>query len=190
MPWQLVSSAHGSMAAGYQPPVKRLTHLKSRREGGWQSSTNFVVLCLLFTRTPLPLPLPSITNSSPALSSTLNYTHLSPSSILHFLHPPSPPFHYKHLSLSPFLHPLLLTTLPLPLLHTTLPLLHYKQPSLLLSLLLQPLLSPVELEKTKAAVTEFGRRGGDGEKLQEKLLERAKTHDNWVGSFVWHHLWR
>ena len=46
---------------------------------------------------------------------------------------------------------------------------------------LQPLLSPEELEQTKATVKEFGREGGAGEKLQQALLERAKNHENWVG---------
>ena len=43
------------------------------------------------------------------------------------------------------------------------------------------MLSPEELEQTKAIVKEFGREGGAGEKLQKALLERAKNHENWVG---------
>ena len=45
----------------------------------------------------------------------------------------------------------------------------------------QPLLSPQELEKTKAVVKEFGREGGAGEKLQQALLEKTKNNDSWVG---------
>ena len=45
----------------------------------------------------------------------------------------------------------------------------------------QPLLSPQELEKTKAVVKEFGREGGAGEKLQQALLEKTKNSDSWVG---------
>ena len=44
----------------------------------------------------------------------------------------------------------------------------------------QPLLTAEELERTKGVVTEFGKPGGTGEKLQEILVERAKTHNNWV----------
>lgn len=67
---------------------------------------------------------------------------------------------------------------PLLLSHTLL-----SPPSfLLLPCSLQPLLSPEELEKTRAIVKEFGREGGAGEKLQQALLERAKNHENWVGA--------
>ena len=44
------------------------------------------------------------------------------------------------------------------------------------------MLSPEELEKTRAIVKEFGREGGAGEKLQQALVERAKNHENWVGA--------
>lgn len=55
----------------------------------------------------------------------------------------------------------------------------------LLSVIVQPLLSEEEMEDTRKAVAEFGRPGGEGEKLQEKLLEKAKINDNWVScSFV------
>jgi len=47
----------------------------------------------------------------------------------------------------------------------------------------QPLLSPEELEKTKAVVKEFGREGGAGEKLQQALLERAENHENWLSEW-------
>ena len=46
----------------------------------------------------------------------------------------------------------------------------------------QPLLSTEELENTKAAVKDFGREGGAGEKLQQALLERAESLENWVGA--------
>ena len=45
---------------------------------------------------------------------------------------------------------------------------------------LQPLVSKVELEQTKALVAEFGRPGGVGEKLQKLLEKRAEEKDNWV----------
>ena len=44
----------------------------------------------------------------------------------------------------------------------------------------QPLLSAEELHQTRSVVAEFGKAGGLGERLQQKLLERAKTHENWV----------
>ena len=82
---------------------------------------------------------------------------------------------------SPLLIPLPYSpSLPFPLLlsRTLLPLL-----SLLpLPCSFQPLLSPEELEKTRAIVKEFGREGGAGEKLQQALLERAKNRENWVGA--------
>ncbi len=46
---------------------------------------------------------------------------------------------------------------------------------------LQPLVSKVELERTKALAAEFGRPGGIGEKLQKLLEKRAEEKDNWVG---------
>ena len=52
---------------------------------------------------------------------------------------------------------------------------HMKQ-----SLPLQPLLSKVELERTKALAAEFGRPGGVGEELQKLLEKRAEEKDNWV----------
>ena len=45
----------------------------------------------------------------------------------------------------------------------------------------QPLLSPQELEKTKAVVQAFGRERGAGEKLQQALLEKTNNNDSWVG---------
>ena len=45
---------------------------------------------------------------------------------------------------------------------------------------LQPLVSKVELEQTKALAAEFGRPGGVGEKLQKLLEKRAEEKDNWV----------
>jgi len=45
------------------------------------------------------------------------------------------------------------------------------------------LLSPEELKKTKAVVKEFGREGGAGEKLQQALLERAESHENWLSEW-------
>ena len=45
---------------------------------------------------------------------------------------------------------------------------------------MQPLVNNDEYQKTLLAVKEFGKPNGIGEKLQRKLEERAKTHDNWV----------
>ena len=39
----------------------------------------------------------------------------------------------------------------------------------------------MELERTKALADEFGRPGGEGEKLQKLLEKRAEEKDNWVG---------
>ena len=66
-----------------------------------------------------------------------------------------------------------------------LPLLFSPCPSLLIALFPfppQPLLSPQELEKTKAIVKEFGREGGAGERLQQDLLEKTKNNESWVGA--------
>ena len=38
----------------------------------------------------------------------------------------------------------------------------------------------MELEQTKALAAEFGRPGGEGEKLQKLLEKRAEGKDNWV----------
>ncbi|CAI8009594.1 Carnitine O-acetyltransferase, mitochondrial, partial [Geodia barretti] len=43
----------------------------------------------------------------------------------------------------------------------------------------EPLLTEEELSETKRRVEEFGRPGGIGETLQQKLLERAATRDSW-----------
>ena len=51
----------------------------------------------------------------------------------------------------------------------------------------QPLLSEVELERTKAFAAEFGRPGGVGEKLQKLLEKRAEEKDSWVG--ICHYLY-
>ncbi|XP_065916399.1 carnitine O-acetyltransferase-like isoform X2 [Dysidea avara] len=45
---------------------------------------------------------------------------------------------------------------------------------------MQPLVNNDEYQKTLVAVKEFGKPNGIGEKLQRKLEERAKTHDNWL----------
>ena len=52
--------------------------------------------------------------------------------------------------------------------------------ALLFLIHLQPLVSKVELEQTKALTAEFGRPGGVGEKLQKLLEKRAEEKDNWV----------
>ncbi|KAI5824313.1 acyltransferase ChoActase/COT/CPT [Schizophyllum commune Tattone D] len=48
---------------------------------------------------------------------------------------------------------------------------------------LEPLQDEEEHEATKAAVAEFLIEGGDGEKLQQKLLEWDKTHDSYIEDF-------
>lgn len=45
---------------------------------------------------------------------------------------------------------------------------------------MQPLLSNEEFERTRKVVADFGRRGGVGEKLQKKLMERAEAKESWV----------
>lgn len=37
---------------------------------------------------------------------------------------------------------------------------------------------------TRKIVEEFGKPGGLGEELTQKLKERAKCHDNWVGGYL------
>lgn len=44
----------------------------------------------------------------------------------------------------------------------------------------KPLVDEDDYDNTKTIVDEFRKPGGVGEKLQEKLLERAKLTDNWV----------
>ena len=43
-----------------------------------------------------------------------------------------------------------------------------------------PLFDEEELKRAKELVEEFGRPGGDGENLQNLLLEKAKGTVNWV----------
>ena len=45
---------------------------------------------------------------------------------------------------------------------------------------MRPLVNDSEYQKTLMVVEEFGKPNGVGEKLQRKLEERAKSHDNWV----------
>lgn len=44
----------------------------------------------------------------------------------------------------------------------------------------KPLLLPSQYSATESAVAEFIKSGGIGEKLQERLLDRASKHKNWV----------
>lgn len=46
----------------------------------------------------------------------------------------------------------------------------------------RPLLNNDEFQRTKEAVEEFGKGGGQGEELQKKLLQRAETTENWVSA--------
>ena len=41
-------------------------------------------------------------------------------------------------------------------------------------------MSPEEFATTENLINEFIKPGGDGEKLQKKLLERAAKKENWV----------
>jgi len=45
---------------------------------------------------------------------------------------------------------------------------------------IQPIVNDMEYQKTKEIVKLFGKKDGEGEKLQKALEERAKTHDSWV----------
>ncbi|XP_076044071.1 choline O-acetyltransferase-like isoform X1 [Oratosquilla oratoria] len=45
---------------------------------------------------------------------------------------------------------------------------------------LQPVLDPVLFAETRQLVEEFGKPGGVGEKLQEKLIQRHDQEDNWA----------
>ena len=47
-------------------------------------------------------------------------------------------------------------------------------------------MSAAEMERTREVVADFGRPGGEGEKLQTRLLERASKMDNWVCFFFLH----
>ncbi|XP_077870512.1 choline O-acetyltransferase-like [Saccoglossus kowalevskii] len=46
--------------------------------------------------------------------------------------------------------------------------------------ILKPILSVEQYENSRKIVEEFGRAGGEGERLQQKLLEYAETKRNWV----------
>jgi len=48
--------------------------------------------------------------------------------------------------------------------------------------LIQPILTQAQYAKTKDVVKEFGKPGGEGETLQNKLREYAETKDNWVSN--------
>lgn len=46
--------------------------------------------------------------------------------------------------------------------------------------ILQPIISISQLKKVKEIVRDFGKKGGQGEQLQELLLLYAETKENWV----------
>ncbi|XP_070545343.1 choline O-acetyltransferase-like isoform X2 [Ptychodera flava] len=46
--------------------------------------------------------------------------------------------------------------------------------------ILKPVVSEEQYRRTSQIVEEFGKSGGEGERLQEKLLEYAETQTNWV----------
>lgn len=48
---------------------------------------------------------------------------------------------------------------------------------------LEPIMFESEYENTKEVVNDFAKPGGIGEKLQNKLLEKAKTTDNWLADW-------
>ena len=45
---------------------------------------------------------------------------------------------------------------------------------------IKPLLNEAEYENSKRCADEFGKAGGVGETLQQLLIERSKSTDNWV----------
>uniref|UniRef100_H3A013 Carnitine O-acetyltransferase b n=1 Tax=Latimeria chalumnae TaxID=7897 RepID=H3A013_LATCH len=51
---------------------------------------------------------------------------------------------------------------------------------------LEPLVSPEELEETQQMVGDFGKAGGVGERLQERLERRARRTENWLTDW-WEH---
>ena len=48
---------------------------------------------------------------------------------------------------------------------------------------LEPIMFDSEYEHTKKIVDEFKKKGGVGEKLQNKLLEKAEKCDNWLAEW-------
>lgn len=64
-----------------------------------------------------------------------------------------------------------LPKLPIPTLHQTLDM-YLKS--------VEHLVKPEQFKKTKAIVERFGAAGGQGEFLQEKLMEKREKTDNWV----------
>lgn len=48
---------------------------------------------------------------------------------------------------------------------------------------IRPLVNDDQFEQTRKLVEEFKKPGGIGEKLQEKLVERSKTEDNWLAKW-------
>lgn len=49
--------------------------------------------------------------------------------------------------------------------------------------MVKPIVEDKQYNVTKQIVAEFGRKGGDGEYLQEKLKTYAETKDNWVRAY-------
>jgi len=47
-------------------------------------------------------------------------------------------------------------------------------------LCIRPIVSSDQYDRTRQLVDEFQKPGGTGEQLQKRLLEYAKTTDNWV----------
>ncbi|XP_065917320.1 carnitine O-acetyltransferase-like isoform X2 [Dysidea avara] len=45
---------------------------------------------------------------------------------------------------------------------------------------IKPIINEIEYQKTLKVVEKFGRKNGEGERLQKALEERAKTHDSWL----------
>ena len=48
---------------------------------------------------------------------------------------------------------------------------------------IRPLVNDDEFEQTRKLVQEFRKPGGLGEQLQEKLIKKSKSEDNWVNKF-------
>lgn len=55
---------------------------------------------------------------------------------------------------------------------------------------MRPVLRSEEYEETAKIVEEFGRPGGVGEKIQEELIKRHDTMENWVRRRWWRRRWK
>lgn len=49
--------------------------------------------------------------------------------------------------------------------------------------MLEPIVTPAQLEKTKAIIKQFAAPNGPGPKLHQYLVEKREKEDNWVSVF-------